>query len=190
MPIADAIDMYWPACLFGVEPSCGSDGDWFALKVRPRCEKKVARELRRHSVSDSEIGYFLPMSSRTRSYQRRKVTSQHVLFPGYVFARGAEAEVRAVICKSSAVVACLLESDQERLHDSLRTLRLMIDAGGPVTVEERLKPGMAVEIVKGPLVGCRGHVIENQGGLRFLVKVDFIQNGASVSISGEMVRAA
>jgi hypothetical protein len=40
--------------------------------------------------------------------------------------------------------------------------------------------GAVVDITSGPLEGLRGTIIRSASGRRFVVRVDFIQQGASV----------
>ncbi len=60
----------------------------------------------------------------------------------------------------------------------------------PVAAEERLLPGMLVEIVRGPLAGLQGKVIKQGKNLRFVVEVHFLQKGAWVEIAGWMLEKA
>ena len=73
-------------------------------------------------------------------------------------------------------------ADQDSLWRDLRQVHRLIASGAPVTPEERLAPGSAVEIHSGPLAGLRGVIVRAATGHRFVVQVDFIQRGASVLI--------
>ena len=53
---------------------------WQVLYLRPRLEKKTAELCR-----TSGIPCYLPVRSQTRTYQRRKVTTETPVFPGYLF---------------------------------------------------------------------------------------------------------
>jgi hypothetical protein len=52
--------------------------------------------------------------------------------------------------------------------------------GRPITPEDRLAPGMTVQITSGPLASLKGTVLRTAKGRRFVVSVDFTQRGASV----------
>lgn len=183
MPISTPIPTYWPPSLFDDEAGEQSPHSWSAYQVKPRCEKRVSQRLNRTSV-----GYFLPAVEETRRYQRRKVTVQNLLFPGYVFAYGESGEMRSCRYSVPGIVNHLEEADQQSLRGSLLALKEMIDTGAPLTPEQKLEPGVPVEITHGPLTGYRGRVVENKKGLRFVVQLDFIQQGASVAVDGSMVR--
>lgn len=185
MPIAPPIPAVWPSTLFDETPHDGGSTPWCAFHVRPRSEKVVSRRLR----ENGEIGYFLPYSVEKRKYQRRQVEVQNLLFPGYVFVRGDRDAIRNCQYRIPGVVKCLEDSNQDSLHRSLSAVQALLESGAAITPEERLQPGMAVEITSGPLAGHRGVVLENKKALRFLVRLDFIQQGVSVAIDGSMVRA-
>lgn len=185
MPIAPPVSSCWPENVF--EETCADDSaaSWSAFQVRPRCEKSVSRELQKLDT----VGYFLPFAEETRTYQRRRVTVQNLLFPGYVFAFGSQDDVRTCRYTVRGIINHLQDPDQASLYKSLATLKKLIDEGSEVTAEQKLRPGMDVEIVSGPLNGLRGKVIRNSRGLRFLVELNFIQEAASVAVDGSMVRA-
>lgn len=185
MPFAKPIPSHWPPSLFDDADQDDVSSAWSALQVRPRAEKAVSKRL----MGLDGIGYFLPYSEHERRYQRRRVTVQELLFPGYIFAFGQHDVVRSSVCALSGVVQHLEEPDQSSLRNSLVALNQVLTAGLPVTTEDRLEPGMAVEITGGPFVGHRGLVIENKKALRFVIQLDFIQRAVSVSVDGSMVKA-
>jgi hypothetical protein len=70
--------------------------------------------------------------------------------------------------------------EPERLEADLRQVRHLIAAGLPVTPEEKLGPGSWVEVTHGPLAGLTGQIVRTSSGRKFVVRIDFIQRGASV----------
>jgi transcriptional antiterminator RfaH len=107
------------------------------------------------------------------------VTSYLPLFPGYVFQLATEEE-RLLALKTNRVLNVLSVVDQARIWDDLRQIRRLLLSGEPVTPEERFAVGDLVEVLSGPLAGLRGVVERTASGRRFIVRVDFIQRGASV----------
>ena len=63
-------------------PVRAGESAWFALAVKPRHEKAVARNLDRKGLET-----FLPLYSSRRRWSDRMKTVQLSLFPGYVFCR-------------------------------------------------------------------------------------------------------
>jgi transcriptional antiterminator RfaH len=173
MPILAAEPDRFPADLFertAVEPNRA----WRVLHSKPRQEKSLARYLQ-----TAGLEYYLPLIARRNRIRGRIVTAHVPLFTSYVFLRADPAE-RVVALASNRVVQTLEVADQARLWRDLRQIDLLMSSGAPITPEERLAPGDEVEVTSGPLAGLSGTIIRAATGRRFVVKVDFIQQGASV----------
>ena len=74
--------------------------------------------------------------------------------------------------------------DQSQLNSDLVRLYRLITSGAPLAPEDRLAPGMWVEITSGPLTGLTGQIIRRGGNARFVVEVQFIQRGVSAELEG------
>ncbi|WLD12433.1 transcription termination/antitermination protein NusG [Planctellipticum variicoloris] len=185
MPVlANEPDM-WPESLCDERWGCANgEATWGVLHVRPRSEKALARQLLRR-----EVGYYLPQRAQTKIFQRRKVTSWSPLFPGYLFFHGDE-EALAVVSRMREVVSRIAIRDQTLFRDDLERVYRLIHAGLPVTPEERLEPGTTVRVCRGALVGLTGTLLQNRAGCRLVIGMDFLQRGASVEITADMVEAA
>jgi transcriptional antiterminator RfaH len=109
------------------------------------------------------------------------ITAHNPLFPGYVFLH-ADHHRRVAAMTTNRIVRCLEVADQDRLWEDLCQVNQLITSGMPITPEARITAGTTVEVVRGPLAGLRGTVIRSTSGKRFVVQVDFIQQGASVVI--------
>jgi transcriptional antiterminator RfaH len=175
MPILPAELDRFPETLF--EGYVASPGEsWWVLHTRPRQEKALARELRERGLP-----FYLPQVAR-RSLIRGRVMTAHVpLFTSYLFLLGNDRQ-RLTALGTRRVVQALAVSDQARLGAELAQVHRLIEAGAPITPEERLGPGAEVEICSGALAGLRGTVVRSAAGRRFVVRVDFIQRGASVEL--------
>lgn len=185
MPILDWEPPLWPENLLDREQVDGSAAalHWWALHVRPRTEKMLARKLLARRVA-----YYLPQHEHRKTYQRRIVASRVPVFPGYVFVCGDDA---AFEFSSTAreVVSPIRVIEQNCFHSQLRDVRRLIDSGAPITPEEKLETGMPARIIRGPLAGMSGHVVRNKRGLKFVLQVQFIQRAASIEVDGSMVEA-
>ena len=174
MPILGKEPSAWPKELF--ENYADETQCWFALHVRPRTEKAVARQLRSRNVP-----FFLPVHEAWKTYQRRRVASYSPLFPGYVFAL-ADEDAQAACAAVKEVVSRLEPNNQQQLREDLQRIHALLEAGAPLTREERLQPGMPARIVSGPLAGMSGTVVRNNNGIKFVLQVRFIQQGASIEV--------
>jgi len=197
MPIAAAMPMIWPDGVLdspesmsasaadaavSTHDTVSTDAVWVALRVQPRCEKSVARTL-----IGREEPYFLCLHSTPRVYQRRRVVSQTPLFPGYVFA-GAVDEERLSHFWHLRHVSCVLKPpSQAEFLQQMRDLYRLVTSGAPVTPEEQLQPGQPARITRGCLAGVVGTVVFNRGGMRLIIAVSLLGQGASVEVTPDMV---
>jgi transcription antitermination factor NusG len=163
-------------------PAEEEDGQWWVLHTRPRAEKTLARRL-----LEGRQPFFLPLYQRKWHNNGRSFQSWLPLFPGYVFLHGSgQARLKALQTNLLANVLPVL--DQEQLQADLRRVHALIVSGLPLLPEERLEPGTAVEIVRGPLAGLEGKVLRQGKNWKFFVEVKLLQRGVSVEIDAAMIR--
>jgi transcription antitermination factor NusG len=174
MPILSAEPAFYPESLFETALGAGGDGRWRVVHTKPRQEKSLARQLHEKGVP-----FFLPLIPKRARIRGKIMESYLPLFGGYVFLLGNEED--HLFAKMTRRVARTLEvSDQAALWGDLRQIHRLIATGVAIRSEDQLTPGSPVEIQSGPLAGLRGVIVKSATGNRFVVKVDFIQRGASV----------
>ena len=177
MPILAAEPMLYPADLFelaGAEASAGRV--WRVAHTRPRQEKALARHLLTAGVS-----YFLPQHQQRARRQGRSQRSWQPVFPGYLFFLGDES-ARMDALQSNRIASLLSVSNQDEFLDDLRRVHVLVDSQLPLYEEERLRPGMAVRITGGPLMGLTGTIEQHKTAYRFVVAVTFIGRGISAEV--------
>jgi len=147
---------------------------WWVLHTKPRQEKSLARD-----ILQAELPFYLPVTAR-RSLLRGRVVYSHLpLFSGYFFLLADQNE-RIKALNTKRVIRTLTVADQGNLWHDLSQVNRLINTGTPIDLEARLVPGAAVEIISGPFAGLRGKIIRGASGARFVVQVDFLQQGASI----------
>lgn len=157
-------------------------GQWWIFRTRSRCEKAIARTLEKHSVA-----YYLPQQINKRLHQRRWITTQMPLFPGYIFVYGdSEAHLQAL--RTNKVVGQIDVVDQARLTDELMNVHNVLQYGEVSDAEDNLPPGTPVEIIEGSLAGIKGTVIRREGRLRLLVGVQMLNRGLSIQVEDWMIQ--
>ena len=150
---------------------------WFAMYTLARYEKKLMRQL-----LDRQIAYYAPVvSKRYRSGAGRIRTSFIPLFSNYVFVSGTE-EDRFKAVATGSISRWLPIKDPFRLVTDLRQIRALIATGASITPEDKLETGDKVRVRTGPFAGFYGLVTKRQGQTKLLVFVDFMGQGASVSL--------
>ena len=146
---------------------------WWALHTLPRQEKSLARDL-----IGLQVPFYLPLIVRN-SVVRRRIISAHVpLFPGYLFLMASHEE-RLAVLGTGRVARTLSVAEPMVLWRDLRQIQRMLDSGDAIAPEQRLLPGMAVEIISGPMAGLRGRILRTASGRRFVVALHFMQQGVS-----------
>ena len=177
MPTLDIEPMAYPATLFEEPP----EGNWWVAHVKPRSEKALAR-----SCYKRQAGFFLPQYRRPRLNPGRVKDAYLPLFPSYVFLFGGDPE-RITALETNLVVKMLPVPDQRGLFADLSKIHRVIQSGLEMAPVERLTPGTPVSIMEGPLAGLNGTVLRHKNKTTLILKVAFLQQGASVEIDHWMV---
>jgi transcription antitermination factor NusG len=175
VPILPLESSVFPTQLFTIpSPLPPGERRWRVLHTKPRQEKSIARQLLKQSIP-----FFLPLAER-RSVMRGRVVCSYVpLFPSYLFLFGNREE-RVAALTTGRIVQSLEVANQEEMWRDLAQVKRLLDSGAAVRPEGRLVPGTSVEISSGPLAGLRGVILTESTKKRFVVQVDFLQQGASV----------
>jgi transcription antitermination factor NusG len=116
------------------------------------------------------------------------VSSQLPLFPGYLFML-ADEEERSWARRTDLIANCLTVSDQRELDSDVEQIHRLIESHEPIAPVPQLQPGVAVEIVNGPLEGQRGVFVRQGSSMKLIVSINFLQQGASVEVPPDFVQA-
>ena len=155
---------------------------WFALTVKPRYEKAVARALRGKNLEE-----FLPLYRQDRAWSDRVKAVEFPLFSGYVFCRFSYADRFAVL--NTPGVTAILGAGAIYApipDDEIAAIRTVVNSGLRARPWPYLVPGQMVRIESGPLAGVRGTVLRNKGVTCVVVTVELLQR----SIAAEVDRGA
>lgn len=151
---------------------------WFAIRVRPRCEKQVAEVL-------AGKGYqqFLPLHRQRRQWSDRVVETQLPLFPGYVFSR-LDVQTRLPVLTTPGVLSIVSVGRIPQPVEDCEIDALQVLVRSRLTVEPwpYLHVGQQVRIVRGPLAGARGLLVGVKSASRLVVSVTLLQRSVAVEI--------
>jgi transcription antitermination factor NusG len=162
----------------------GSDNPlrWYALYTRPRHEKKVACQLTYKGVD-----HFLPLWRVRRRWSDRWKEVAFPLFPNYLFVRLNLEDVRrytAVLRTPGVVGLVRFNGRVEPVPDEeVESVRRICESSLPYDPFPYLQEGRWVEIVRGPLKGLRGWVVEREGTYQVVVSVHILQRSVAVKVS-------
>jgi transcriptional antiterminator NusG len=159
-----------------------TDGfNWYALHVRSRYDFVTRDELRR-----KEIEAYLPSVKRQSQWKDRKKNVEFPLFPGYlfVFVEGSHEAFTAVL-KTRGVVN-LLSAQPGRPaavpSEEIDSLKLLVGSGSNFEIYPNLQIGKRVRVIRGPLTGALGTIVNKKEQYMFLVNIDILGRSVGVHV--------
>ena len=158
---------------------------WFALAVKPRYDKAVARTLNTRGFET-----LLPLYKKQHKYGARLKQSELPLFPGYVFCR-FNAPARLPILTTPGVIKILGIGNKSIAlsEDEIASLQVAIQAQVPLQPFPFLEVGQKVRIDKGALAGVEGIVISFKQYLRLVLSITLLQRSVLLEIDRDQVSA-
>ena len=156
---------------------------WFAVRVRSNYERTVSAALRSKSYEE-----FLPLVRRRRRIAGCITETEIPLFPGYVFCRFDPAR-RLPILTSPGVVHILgVGKELAPVEDAeIDAVQAMVRSGLPAQSSPLFESGQKVCIIKGPLRGIEGHVVQVKSRYRLFVSVTLLRRSVSVEVDCESI---
>ncbi|GKS58290.1 transcription termination factor NusG domain protein [Nitrospira sp.] len=160
---------------------------WFAVQTRSRHEKLVRNQLTQHNIEP-----FLPSFTRVSQWKDRKKKIEFPLFPGYCFARFIPRQHRYTVLQCPGVVRIVGSPEMPEIVPDveIESLRLVLEQSYPHCEHPFLREGMAVEVIRGPLKGARGHLVRHARNCRLVLSVTLIQRAVAVEINDSDIAPA
>jgi transcription antitermination factor NusG len=156
-------------------------GGWYAVHVRAKFEKTVARGIR-------EKGYeeFLPVHCTSRQWSDRTARVEQPLFPGYVFCR-AEPTQRPPLVTTPGIIRIVSFGDQlavipDRDIDAIRRAVASSPFAKPWPF---LSHGQRARIRSGALTGIEGIVVRVNGRCRLVLSVEALCRSIAIEIQAD-----
>lgn len=164
-------------------PIPAGESAWFAVTVRPRHEKTVARNL-----SVRGLQPFVPLYSARRRWSDRKKKVDLCLFPGYVFCRfGYEQRLSVLNLPSVTSIVGFGKTPAPIPEQQMEAIQTILNSGLPFGPWPFLKAGRQVRIEHGSMAGLEGVISREKDACRVVVNVDLLQRSVAVEIDREMV---
>lgn len=158
---------------------------WYALHVRTRFEKVVARNLRGKGFEE-----FLPLYTRTNRWSDRIKEIELPLFPGYVFCRFNPHDRLPILTVPgvNAVVGIgknLMPVDESELD----AVRAVLKSEAYCEPWPYLEVGQRVQVEYGPLAGTQGIVtMVKNNTYRLVISVNMLQRSVAVEIDRDCLK--
>jgi len=157
---------------------------WYALNVRTRFEKVVARNLRGKGYEE-----FLPTYTRSSRWSDRVKQIELPLFPGYVFCRFNPHDRLPILTIPgvNAVVGfgkTFMPVQESELH----SVRAVVQSGVFCEPWPYVEVGQRVVVERGPLAGTEGLVTMVKNTYRLVISVNMLQRSVAVEIDRDCLK--
>lgn len=158
---------------------------WRVFYTTARAEKKVEERL-----IERGIEVFLPKMIVQRQWKDRKKKVVEPLFPNYIFAHVDERD-RLRVLETQGIVRTVSFSGKPAELSSYEVEQLLITQRDPERLSLLLHPlpeiGEFVEIKEGPLRGLRGEVIDVNGNLYVVLRVQAVRQNVRVRVQTDWI---
>lgn len=160
---------------------------WFVIWAESRAEKKVEQRMAAMGLSP-----WLPIVKERHRWSDRWREVEVPLFPGYLFAKAANAEWHQIlrtpgvltVVKEGGKVALLTDGLVTSLRDAIERVGVVPEA---VTERVDYAPGDEVIVQEGVLRGVRGIVRERRSRRQLVIWVAEIGRGVAFTIGSALV---
>lgn len=160
--------------------------EWFAIYVKSRYEKKVAKTL-----DDIGIESFLPLITRIRQWSDRKKKVEEPLFRSYVFVHISKDEYYNVLHCDGVVKYITFEGKAAVIPENqILAIKEYISDSDINDIEyDGFKEGQLVRIRSGQLKGLVGHLTEIRGKHRLIINIDVVGKSIPINVIRSNIEA-
>lgn len=157
---------------------------WYALYTRPRHEKRVDRQLKQKGIES-----YLPLRKELRQWSDRKRWVEEPLFRCYVFVRIPLQDYILALQTHGVVRMVSFNGRPAPIPDEqIEAVRRILEEIRTVEPVSYLVIGQRVEVIKGPLAGIRGVLIQKRNQNRLVIAIDSIRQAISIEINADEVK--
>jgi transcription antitermination factor NusG len=173
--------------LLAERPGFFEELSWYAVRTRPRFEKKVVSELKLKGIET-----FLPLITTRRQWSDRQTLVHLPIFPGYVFVRiAALLANRVMVLRTNGVLNFIGPRDMgiPIAEEEIESVRAVVDRDVVFQHYPYLQAGQKVCIRGGPLDGVTGVLEAINGDKSLVISVNLIQRSIAMRVEGFRVEA-
>ena len=161
---------------------------WYVAYVRLFHERKTAEKLATMGIES-----FVPVREEIHQWSQRKKKVMRVLIPQMIFIHATQQERMEALTLPSISRYMVLRGEHVPavIPDAqMKQFMFMVDYSEE-TIEmflSPLEPGQAVKVIKGPLAGLEGELMEIDGKSKVVVRLDLL-GCAGVDMPGGYIEA-
>jgi transcription termination/antitermination protein NusG len=154
------------------------DFPWYAVRVKHKHEKTVARSLEAKGYEQ-----FLPLYQARRRAFARRTDVQVPLVPGYVFCRFNITDRLPVLIIPGVFHIVQLGNVFPAVDEGeIRALQTVVASGVHARPWPFLRAGQNVRLEEGPLLGLTGQLVNVNDDVNVVVSVTLLQRSVAVKI--------
>ena len=151
---------------------------WFALRVRSRCEKAVA-----DVAQNKGFEGFVPLYKSHHRWSDRVKTVELPLFPGYVFCRLNPQHRLPLLTIPGALYFTGNGKVPVPIQDAeIAAIQAAVQSGLATEPCAFLEVGQRVRLEVGPLMGMEGILVEASNQQRLVVSVTLLKRSVAVTV--------
>ena len=147
---------------------------WYVAYVRLFHERKTAERLAAMGIES-----FVPVREEIHQWSQRKKKVMRVLIPQMIFIHATQKERMEALTLASISHYMVLRGEHTPAvipDRQMRQFMFMVDYSTE-TIEmftSPLEPGQSIKVIKGPLSGIEGELIEIDGKSKVVVRLDLL----------------
>lgn len=153
---------------------------WYAVHTRSNFENRVAEEL-----LGKGIEHFVPCYEEVHQWKDRRKKVKVPLFPGYVFTRFQDSpERRITVLQTNGVVRILGQNGaiEPVPEQELAAVRTVVASRVGCRPHSFLREGSPVRVIRGPLTGLEGLLVNIKNQTRLLVSVNLLSRSVAAEV--------
>lgn len=155
------------------------EGAWVAVQVRSNAEKTVAVGLRARNYEE-----FLPSYGVQRRWSNRRVFLDLPLFRGYVFCRWKRHSPQPIVAVPGVVRIVGIGGTPLPVDDAeVTAVRTIVQSGVPYTPTRLMCVGEHVRLIRGPLRGLEGILINQNKTNSLVVGITLLRRAVAAKVS-------
>jgi transcription antitermination factor NusG len=154
---------------------------WYAVRTRPRHEKKVAAELQEKGIT-----IYLPLLTQVRRWSDRRKVIEVPLFSCYAFVHSVlDLHLRLALYGISGALGFVGPNNQAVPipNTQIENIQTLMASNVPLTPYPLLKVGQRVRVRGGALDGVEG-MLATKGDRRLVISVESIHVSFSINLEG------
>lgn len=146
---------------------------WYALYVRMHHEKKVAEQFKTLGIE-----HFLPVQEVIRQWSDRKKKVTVVVIPMLIFIRTSNKQRIELLKQIPSLTGTLMDRSTRQpaiiRQSEMEQFMFMLDYSEESICfsSEPMKPGEEVQVIKGPLNGLIGQLVDLNGKTHITVRLE------------------